>query len=72
MRMMRRITDRQRAMMLQRLEETNRRIADQEDHIRKLRKHRCQAVEVERLLNLMHTSRELPQHQVDLLSKVKS
>lgn len=70
--MMRRITNRQYAMMLQRLEEANRRIADQKDHIRKLRKHRCQTVEAERLLNLMRTSRELLQHQMDLLSKGKS
>ena len=39
--MMRRITNRQRAMMLQRLEEANRRIADQGDHIGKLILYGC-------------------------------
>jgi hypothetical protein len=67
--MIHRITDRERAMALQRLAETDARIANLKNRIHQLKKNGQPTVEAERLLEGLRRSRALMQRQADLLSK---
>ena len=59
-------------MALQRLEETEKRIANLETRIQTLQEEGQPTVEAERLLQLMRRSRALMQHQANLFAKDKS
>ena len=67
--MVRRLSGTERAMALQRLEETNERIAKLEASIQNLKDKGQPTVEAERLLRLMRRSRVAMRRLVDLLAK---
>jgi hypothetical protein len=69
---MRRVTDKEQAMALRRIEEVDRRIANLQTHIQKLMEDGQPTIEAERLLQLMHQSRALMQRQADLFTKDKT
>jgi hypothetical protein len=70
--MMRRATDREHAMALQRLEEAEKRIAHLQTQIQKLKEDGQPILEAERLLDLMRQSRASMQQQADLFAKDKT
>lgn len=70
--MIRRVTDREHDMALQRLEEADKRIANLERQIQKLQEDGQPTLEAERLLHLMRQSRAVMQQQADLVSKDKT
>jgi hypothetical protein len=70
--MIRRVTNREHAVALQRLEETQKRIANLETQIQTLQEEGQPTVEAERLLQLMRRSHAIMQHQADLFGKDKS
>jgi len=65
--MIRRLSETERSMALQRLEETEERIAELEAGIQRLKQNGQPTVEAERLLSLMRRSRDVMQRHVDLL-----
>ena len=66
---MHRVTDRQRATALQRLKQTDERIAHLKSRIHELKKTRQPTVEAERLLKGLRRSRALMKLQAQFMSK---
>lgn len=64
-----RLSETDRAMALQRLEEVNERITDLEAGIQRLKEKGQPIVEAERLLRLMRRSRLAMRRNVDLLAR---
>lgn len=64
-----RLSETDRAMALQRLEEMNERITDLEAGIQRLKEKGQPTVEAERLLRLMRRSRLAMRRNVDLLAR---
>jgi len=67
--MIRRLSEMERTMALQRLKETSERVADLEARIHRLKEKGQPIVEAERLLRLMRRSRGMMRRYVDLLTK---
>ena len=70
--MIRRVTDREHATALRRIERVDKRIANLEKRIQELKKDGQSTVEAERLLQLMHRSRVSMQRQADHFAKDKT
>jgi hypothetical protein len=70
--MIRRLTGREHDMAVQRLEETDKRIANLERQIQKLKEDGQQTLEAERLLHLLRESRAVLQQQADLFANDKT
>jgi uncharacterized coiled-coil protein SlyX len=66
---MRRATENEYRLALQRLVELSDRIAHQEEGIRKLKQDRIPTARAQRLLDLLYQSRKAIQTQMDLLSR---
>jgi uncharacterized small protein (DUF1192 family) len=67
--MIKRLSETQRSMALQRLKEAEERIAKLEAGIQRLKKKGQPTVEAERLLRLLRRSRAVMRRHVDLLAK---
>ena len=67
--MIKRLSAIERTMVLQRLKETNERIADLEARIHRLKENGQPTVEAERLLRLLRRSRGMMRRYVDLLTR---
>jgi hypothetical protein len=69
---MMRVTDRERATALRRIERAGKRIANLEKRIQELKEDGQSTLEAERLLQLMHQSRASMQRQADHFAKDKT